>query len=57
MKDRFARKIDKHLDDFLVALFRVQDEANREEPTAGAYTGTSRSATTRFGYVMRAKVS
>jgi len=56
MKNRFARKIDKHLDDFLVALFRVQDEANREEPTR-AYTGTSRSATTRFGYVMRAKVS
>ena len=37
MEDRFARTIDKHIDDFLVAQFRVQDDADQEEPTQ-AYT-------------------
>ncbi len=33
MEDRFGRTMDKHVDDFLVAQFRVQDDADQEEPT------------------------
>ena len=32
-EDRFARTMDEQTNDFLVARFRVQDDADQEKPT------------------------